>query len=489
MIQPLRTCPWSRSARALVASMIFATGATALAAPIREDEGWSRTSKKESRDEKPATQAVPSEGKKPATAASTRSAPTRSPVSEFTRTRYSESEENELVPLTPTQPVPSPPAQAAPAPSAPAAPSAPPRKLDLVPEDAVPDPKIEPMPNVEVPREPDAPPASPSVSTTDGSYQMASDYAGEGGYSGVGLDDQTLFDLETIQRAAPLAPNMLGDFLGIFYVGPPPGPDQNVIRSPEVAAIYKSQISFKAADNRSPRPQNRLWASYNYFNGIYDSSMDDHRNSLGGEIAFFDQRFSLELFSSHNFFTDSPLSSSQWGDLQFIMKGVMLQRPNVLLSWGLGTGFPTADRPPGVPGESVQFSPFVGYMWNFGDGLWFLQGYEQFDVMLRENRLLLHTDIGVGRWIVPLDYTRTGLTGLAPTLELHLYNPFRGGYNDDPPQLTGLVFRDVLNMTMGCTAYINRNFTIAAGLGLPLSNNHDYDFEFMLHGNWFFRVR
>lgn len=468
MIEPLRSCPWSRGALAFLASMLVATWASAQSAPIREDEGWSRTLNKGAL-QKPASEA-----------SSAGAAPARSaPVSELRRARYSESDEVQLVPSSPAEP--KPPASSIPA--------SPPRRLNVIPQADMSEPNLESIPYVEIPKESDVESRAIGGMPSISDYEMTSGHYGGHGYSGVGLDDQALFDLETIQRAAPLAPNMLGDFLGVYYVGPPPGPDLNVIRTPEVAALYKSQINFKAADNRSPRPQNRLWTSYNYFNGIYDSRMDDHRNSLGGEIAFFDQRFSLEMYGNHNFFTDSPFNSSQWGDLHFIMKGVMLQQQNVLLSWGLGTGIPTGDRPPGVPGESVQLSPFIGYMWNFGDGLWFVQGYEQLDVMIRENRLLLHTDIGIGRWLVPLDYSRTGLTGLAPTLELHLYNPFRGGYNDDPPQLTGLVFRDVLNLTMGCTAYINRNFTVAAGFGLPLSNNHDYDFEFILHGNWFFRVR
>lgn len=287
-----------------------------------------------------------------------------------------------------------------------------------------------------------------------------------------------------LARKAPVAPNMLGDFLGKFYVGPAPAPDENIIRTPEDNAYYKTLIRFKAADNRSPRPQTRLFTSYNYFSGVYDSSLNLGRTTFGGELAMFNKLFSVELYADYNNFSNGTVANSGvWGDLQSILKGVLFQRNNLLISWGTGIGYPTADRPPGTPGASVQVSPFIGYIFTSSNGRWFVQGFEQIDVMIRENRQLIHTDIGAGCWLLPYDEDRR-ITGIAPTIELHIYTPIDPS-TDRPPELRGLEFYDVVNMTFGCTTFVTPSLSFAAGVGVPLSGR-DYNVEGMAHFNWFY---
>ena len=59
------------------------------------------------------------------------------------------------------------------------------------------------------------------------------------------------------------APNMLGDFSGGFLSG----------------------AAFKIADNESPRPEDRLFATYNYFNDVlaHPSKADLHQEVVGFE--------------------------------------------------------------------------------------------------------------------------------------------------------------------------------------------------------------
>lgn len=311
---------------------------------------------------------------------------------------------------------------------------------------------------------------------TDGEYSTGEAYE-EG--DGIWQDGATL-----LARKAPIAPNMLGDFLGKFYVGAPPPPDENIIRTPEDAAYYKTLIRFKAADNRSPRPQTRLHTSFNYFDGVYGSSLNLGRVTFGGEYAMFNKLFSVELYGDYNDFSNGTVhQSGVWGDLQTVLKGVLYQRQNMLLSWGTGIGYPTADRPPGAPGASVQVSPFIGYMFTSSNGRWFIQGFEQFDVMIREQRQLLHTDIGVGAWLLPWDETRR-ITGIAPTMELHVYTPIQPS-KAKPPELRGLIFEDVVNLTFGATTFITPSLSFAAGVGVPLTDK-DYNVEGMFHFNWFY---
>lgn len=342
-------------------------------------------------------------------------------------------------------------------------------------------PQADPAPGTSTGPAPAVEPAGPNDATADfGSAPMD-------GVPFTGNDDDYWFNMESFARTAPVAPNMLGDFLGKFYIGAPPAPSKNIIRTPADQAYYKTLIRWKAADNRSPRPQTRAWVSENYFNRAFGSQVNLNRVSFGGELAMFQQLFSLELLADNNQFMNAPFTDTNiWGDLNLTLKGVLLQRTQVLLAWGTAVGFPTGPRPPGTPGASVQVSPFVGYIFTDASGRWFVQGFEQIDVMLRENRMLLHTDIGTGYWLMPLDDNRRGVTGLAPTVELHVYSPIKR-VNTDPPQLEGLVFKDVVNVTLGATTFFTRYLSVAAGVGLPLSDSTDYDFEFMAHVNWLFR--
>lgn len=288
--------------------------------------------------------------------------------------------------------------------------------------------------------------------------------------------------------SGPVAPNMLGDFAGVFYTGAPeevPTPDNPVDELQR--AEFRSVTRFKIADNTSPRPRTRLFYDYNFFQDAFQTTGNIHRNFLGGEYAFWDDLASIEVRNSLNLFRNFPDSSGEnaWGDLQTTLKGVLASQEDWLVSAGLGIGAPTGQLPQGIPAGNWYFSPFVGYLIAPTDANWFIQGFEQIDVPYKsQDQGLIHTDIAIGMWLLR-DPQGTGwLTGLAPTAELHLYTPY-----GSPPAgpYANIIYNDVLNLTLGGTAMIGQNMTLAAAVGVPISTSKDYDLEVQVHLNWFFQ--
>lgn len=299
------------------------------------------------------------------------------------------------------------------------------------------------------------------------------------------------FALDPYGEPDVYAPNMLGDRFGVFYIGPPPAPDLNVLKTSEEIAVYKSLIRFSAADNRSARPQNRIWYSYNSFDNAFNSPLDMQRHTWGAEMMFLRQRMSFEVLAHTNFYDNATLvDDMEFGDMATILKGILYQDIGMLFSWGLGTTWPTGDRPSNIPGETIILSPFMGYLFAFPDSRWFVQGFEELDILFREDRLLLQSDIGVGYWIKRYDPSQA-IAGIAPTTEVHIYTPISTGDESQAAKgtLGNLDYFDVVNLTLGATVMIFDKATIAAGFGIPLTDNRDYDLEAMLHLNWRFGAR
>jgi hypothetical protein len=304
-------------------------------------------------------------------------------------------------------------------------------------------------------------------------------------------DTELDFALDPGGQPEVFAPNMLGDRRGVFFIGPPPPSDTTVLKTSEEQAVFKAITRFSAADNRSPRPQNRLWYSFNYFDNAFESPLDINRHTWGGEFAFFRQRMSIEVLAHVDFFDDRVLVDDvEFGDMSTVLKGVLYQDVGFLISWGLGTTWPTGDRPRNVPGESVILSPFFGYLFAFPNSRWFVQGFEEVDILFREDRLLLQSDIGLGYWLRPYN-PANAFSGLAPTIEAHVYTPIPLADEERSAKgaLASLNYFDVVNITVGATLLFYDRATFALAFGFPVSNRTDYDFELQAHVNWRFGAK
>lgn len=291
--------------------------------------------------------------------------------------------------------------------------------------------------------------------------------------------------LETAGGGSSLAPSMLGDFVGIIYRVP-----QNlVIDTAQEQARARILNRYKIADNTSPIPQTRLIYSYNYFSDAFNTTGSIHRHTFGAELAMLDNLVSVEVRQAIDGFRDFPDASDRTDPANFraIFKGVMYRRPGVLVSAGLGIGFPTGENVEGTPDDNYVFTPFVGFLYRSPGSRWYAQGFEQIDLPTSDDdQVLLHTDIGIGYHLheeVDGPSILPFVTAIIPTAELHLYTPI----GDDPTgRLLGLVYQDVLNSTLGTVFFFGPSTSLSLGLGIPLSTQKDYDYEFQCHFQWRF---
>jgi hypothetical protein len=292
--------------------------------------------------------------------------------------------------------------------------------------------------------------------------------------------DSSMLDLAAAFDAAAAsgfsAPNMLGDmspFHGSF--------------SGSAASFQVRQRAaqrYKVADNTSPIPRTRAFYVYNYFSNAFATDGDLHRNVLGAELAFLDNRASIEIRQSLNSIDNlgNGFDGTEAGNLVAAFKAVLFQTEDFLFSSGLSVGFPVGPTPDGFPGGNGIIAPFVGYLYQPTGADYFVQGFNQVDLPTDgDDQSIIHTDIGAGYWLRRNAYDSL-ITGIAPTVELHLYTPV----GDAPSgSLAGLVYDDVLNLTSGVTFVIGDSATFAVAFGLPLSERDDYDFEAQAQFNIF----
>ena len=285
--------------------------------------------------------------------------------------------------------------------------------------------------------------------------------------------DPNLFASSQAAPSSPqsLAPNMLGDSPGLSSFG-----------------SQRIHSRFLIADGTSPMPRGRAYFAYQYYQDAFNTTTDVHRGASSLEIPFANDRFSVQISNSLNTFTGGGAPQrTEGGNLNTVFKGLLVRdRGGLNISGGMGVGWPVGPTPDGFPGGNAILAPFIGYLYAPAGSNLFIQGFQQVDFpTANEDQALMHTDTAVGVWLRRNDTSRF-ITGIAPTIELHLYTPL----GDAPTgSLTGLAYDDVLNATFGTTFVLGNRATLACGLGVPISTRKDYDVEAQVQFNWFFGAR
>lgn len=261
-------------------------------------------------------------------------------------------------------------------------------------------------------------------------------------------------------------------------------------------------------------------------------------------------------------------SATQFDNITAIFKGLIYRTDALAISGGVALGAPTGpdttlniidyssnltsgvatiqrDRLIHIDNETWSLSPFLAALYTPNDRF-FSQGFLQFDFPLNPSTInytettpqgtiaplppflqnyptlttpftvkdgiseqtLMHLDWGAGYWLLR-DPSRTWLTGIAPTLELHYtstlnnasvvtlpadnllqLNPATGLLSQEqPPRVGNLNNRiNILDLTTATTFVLGKRATLAAGFGFPLLGNPDrtFDWEFHLQLNYFF---
>lgn len=291
----------------------------------------------------------------------------------------------------------------------------------------------------------------------------------------------------------------------VFLLGdqlPPPPPIPPNPQQP--SALLPSVRGFKISENQSPRPEDRVFYSFNYFanvNGAINDALDTpvtnlraYRHVFGFEKTFDEARGSFGLrFPIHTLVADNRMQANftQFGgtyqapgNLTAFTKYILKENPETgsLFSVGFAITPPTGPRTfAGFPTTSniktTFFQPFIGYLVNFDR--WFLHGFSAFDFPADNREVtLIYNDVGVGYFLYQAQDTERLLSAVVPTFEVHVNTPLnhRNPFLADDPTGTP----NVVNLTYGVNFLFRRNAVLTFGWVNPVTTPKPFDYEALL---------
>ena len=302
----------------------------------------------------------------------------------------------------------------------------------------------------------------------------------------------TLGRLQLAARPLPRAPEMLGDQPPRRIVGIPgargvAGPGGG----PAGAVALPGNRGYKVSDNGSPRPQDRVYFTFNYFNDL-DGAVNralgaDLRNAhvfretLGLEKTFLDGwasidvRVPLNTYSADSTRADLNRTSTAFGDLSAALR-VAVWRDEELDNWvtlGLAVTAPTGPRGlagvdvPGAP-HSTVLQPFAAVLWNYGD--WYVQGFSALDIPTdTADTTLWYNDLGVGYFLYRSTDLDRLVSSFGPALEVHVTTPL--DHRGD------LGASDIVNLSAVGNLEFTRGGRLSAGVVTPVTGPRPFAVE------------
>jgi hypothetical protein len=298
------------------------------------------------------------------------------------------------------------------------------------------------------------------------------------------------------QPAASFSPGMFGDLLatgrlGQFFVIPPNSPG-GVRPSIALVAPVAARASFKIAEDESPRPVDRLYFDYNYYNEVDHDFLnparaDLHREMLGFEKVFLDGNASfgmripfLQLVGTDN------LTDSHMDDISMVFKYAFINNRETgnVVSGGLVLTVPTGESIK-LPGEtdlhSTVFQPWLGFIYNLNTNIYF-QGFTSLAAPSDARDVtIFFNSLGAGyRLKVGADPDAL-LREIVPVVEVHLNTPLNHRGLDTLP----LGYPDALDVTTGLHFIFKRAL---AGIAFctPVTGPRSYEFEVMANLTYHF---
>jgi hypothetical protein len=262
---------------------------------------------------------------------------------------------------------------------------------------------------------------------------------------------------------------------------------------------------FKVAENERVVPEDRAFLTYNFYRDVTGppippsaprlavvgdtpslsqtfvtpNSWDVHRAVLGFETTVFDGTASFGVRAPfYNVQGDGSLAGSDFGDLSFVLKGLVYSDEATAASVGLVVTAPTGPAIPTVEGDirSTLFQPWVGAVVSSGD--FFAMGFSSV-VIPTDSRdvTLLFNDVGVGL----LAY-RGGpgdpVAWVAPVAELHVTTPLNNRSRSDV-----ITVPDLVVLTQGVQVGIADGSSVAVGVAVPVSGPRPFDWEALVQIN------
>jgi hypothetical protein len=297
---------------------------------------------------------------------------------------------------------------------------------------------------------------------------------------------------------------------------PPPTPP-GVPRPRGATMVVPSIRGIKVSENQSPRPQDRVFFTFNYFQGVNDQVNQKLQAPIGYtqvfryiggfEKTFLDGQASIGLRAPIDTVTATSNvprqfgnlggTSTSVGDMSLFSKYILLEdkTSGSLLSGGLALSLPTGPGrfagfnsfAPSAHTTSIQ--PFLGYIVN--SGRLYFQGFSILDVAATSQApTLFYNDFGLGYFLRrpdPNPVVDEFISLIAPTFEVHVNTPLnhRDWYN--PRDTNGVM--DQVNLTYGLNVGIRRRTLLTFAWVTPVASPKPFDFEAMAFVNVFFGGR
>lgn len=289
-------------------------------------------------------------------------------------------------------------------------------------------------------------------------------------------------DVSVVESCYPpvsYAPTMFGDFLGLA-IAPATG---GQVQTPQGSTPYTTPVDrggYKIAENEAPRPQNRVFASYNYYDQVSGPVPISavHRQIIGFEKTFHEGKASFGIrqpfYEMYGGVQDAGVE-----DVAAILKVAVYnnEKTGSLFSVGLLGTAPTGRNsnlilPDGTKVHPVLLEPFFGYYW--GCGQFYVHGFGSILAAVSSSDLnIAFFDIGLGYSV----YQRPDgiITAIIPTIEGHANMPLNSSGMLD--------YRDVFNFTGGVIFVFGEKTSLGMAIGTPVFGYTAFNVEGLLNFN------
>jgi hypothetical protein len=287
-----------------------------------------------------------------------------------------------------------------------------------------------------------------------------------------------------------LAPNMIGDLgvTGNFFVA------QGTSRNRTFVAVpIAVRGTFKISENESPRPQDRIFFNFNYFNDVHllggpPTSFQLYRETFGFEKTFLDQNASfgvrLPVFIKSG--DTAGVGIDGVGDVSVIGKYAFINnRDNGnLLSGGLVVTAPTgrdALLADGTKLNSTFLEPYVGYIYNLENS--YLLGFSSIIVPTdSRDTTFIANDLAFGYRLYRGE-AGSMISQIVPVIEGHINTPLNNRTNN----VNNLIyFPDQVVLTGGVHFGLYNRTWLTLGAATPVSGPKPFDFEILALLNYRF---
>jgi hypothetical protein len=285
-------------------------------------------------------------------------------------------------------------------------------------------------------------------------------------------------------ESGSFTPNMFGDQFGSSFSSF----SSSSSSSRELPIVVRG--SFKITENESPKPQDRAFVTYNYYNNLVPAlrplgtHIDVHRETVGLEKTLLDGNASVGVRLPYLQVEGSrAVRRRDIGDLTFIGKYAVINDCHTgnVLAGGLAVTVPTGenfiDSVPDIHPTLLQ--PYVGGIYHMDD--LYVQAFSSIVVPTDSKDVTtLFNDLGIGYFVYrscqPCD---SWVSFIAPTFEAHLTTPLNQRGSGGTP--VGGV--DILDLTGGVTVGLGKWSTFAVGVVTPVTGPKPFDVEAQAYFN------